>query len=803
MEKLNKVKIGSLVILLIIIGLSIMPNYGLSIPQDHRGKRHKNVISGKEMYNYVTDLTSFGWLLAGTPEIYLAEEYIKDKFLEFGLEDVRSEPYQFPPPVMYAEDWKLTINPSSDNREIVSYPIYYKSTEEGGIEAELVYVGYGTTAEFLAKKDDVVGNIVLVDSFRPAGPLYSNNWLQVAQVAVSFGAKGVIIAHVPLAEGWGGNGPVVTQGFRLNNPSPIPGLQVGMHDGAYLRDLLSKGEVTVNLFLDVEETVVNDNNVVGVLPGMSDDIILVGAHLDACSWIGTVGDAGGVAVLLGLAKFYASLPISEREKTMMFVIFSSHHVFDSPNAFSQAHPDLMSQIACFVNLDNPAAPRGYQQVDGRLIETNSIREKRALMVSNRNPLLISITEQALNDYDLKPYHTFISYMGVGGGAFVGGGVPTVSVMTYGVFAHQLYDTPETLAYFPDELKKTALAHKQVIDEIDVIPKQDLLDANGPSNPLPPDNTPPEALIPPLQLPKYPFESDKVTIATIFLWELILGMKSIELAYSTDKATWTSVPMTPSMPSHVPQPPLAVLYTAYERYTAEIPPFPDGTTVYYKIIAEDGSGNVGIDDNKGKLYQYTVGDYKSHGSFFDGSYVYWAPPGPDGVRGFTDDPHPVKVAKQFSNVKYKYFDKNKDGEFTWNSEDYLLLNFRLLYIVFNDFTPGSSQLGTFRTWDFSFDQDSLIEDVEILKSKARVLSKGSHIDVWLEWKNEGLGPSGENSGMVSYVDGTLKKGTVLSYELSLKITDNGNWRGGFYLYDWVDFPRPIHPGYLWIDIPCPP
>ena len=794
------------IFLICIISFSLVSVYGVAkTPNKHL--KHEDEISGERMCQYVNDITNFGWTLAGSTANELAADYIMQKFIEFGLEGVGKEPYTFPPPMMYAEDWSLTVISGSSpapsvNKLVTSYPIYYASTEPEPITAELVYAGYGTPSEF---PGDVAGKIVLVDNFRPAGPLYSYSMIQVDQTAASLGALAVVIAHVPLAEGWGGNGPVAGQGFRLGRRSPLPGLQVGMHDGAYLRDLAKSGGVQVELYLNVVETEVNDCNVVGTLPGMSDDIILVGAHLDACSWIGTVGNAGGIAVLLELAEYYAKMPISEREKTMMFVSFGSHHIFDSPTAFIEANPDLIPKIACFVNLDNPAGPRGYQQINGRLIETNSIEEKRALMVSNGNPLLISITKDAFDKYKLTPYHTFVSYMGVGGSNFIPAGVPTLSVMTYGVFAHQLYDTPETVAFFPQELKRAAKAHVQIIDELDVIPADEIKAANNPTNPSPVDDQPPEPLIKPLQTPKYPFETDTVKIQTMFLWELIAGMKSVELAYSTDKVNWNYVPMTRSMPLHVPIPILFRL--AGDRYTGEIPAHPTGTTVYYKLIATDGANNVAVDDNNGKLYKYEVGEYKLRHTYSGGGLVYWTPAGPDGIRGFDDDPHPIPVAYQHWRVKYEYKDADHDGMFSWGTADYLTLKLSLEYFIMKDFTPGSNQMGTFRTWDSSFDQPSIIAASSIIDSKALLFYKHKFfsptLTIWQTWNPTGLGPTGENSGLTNYASGTFKAGMIVVYEMTLKISDRGSWRGGLYLYDWIDWPRPFHPGYAWIDMPVPP
>jgi hypothetical protein len=255
--------------------------------------------------------------------------------------------------------------------------------------------------------------------------------------------------------------------------------------------------------------------------------------------------------------------------------------------------------------------------------------------------------------------------------------------------------------------------------------------------------------------------------------------------------------------------------SFDAYTGVILAHPTGTTVYYKIISTDEADNVGVDDNDGHLYEYTVGQYDPSATVSDCQPVYWAPAGPDGVRGFEDDPTPIPVALQGWKVKYNYIDANGDGKFSWNTADYLRLEFDLAYFVTRDFTPGSNQMGTFRTWDQSFDRPSIIAASDIVNSWTSILYKGKiyseyypdpvspSLHVWQTWNPKGLGPTGENSGVVNYASGTFKAGMLVTYHLTLKVTDKGTWTGGFYLYDWVDWPRPIHPGYAWIDIPLPP
>gem|GEM_PF-1816988 len=71
----------------------------------------------------------------------------------------------------------------------------------------------------------------------------------------------------------------------------------------------------------------------------------------------------------------------------------------------------------------------------------------------------------------------------------------------------------------------------------------------------------------------------------------VGVQTVILSYSGDiGATWTNVTMTK---------------TTGDTYEGQIPGFPAGTHIQYKIIAYDTSNNVAVEDNAGAYYVYTV------------------------------------------------------------------------------------------------------------------------------------------------------------------------------------------------------
>src|SRR2546425_13057334 len=69
----------------------------------------------------------------------------------------------------------------------------------------------------------------------------------------------------------------------------------------------------------------------GVLPGLTDENIAVMAHTDAF-FEGAMDNASGMATMVALAEYYASVPKSKRRRTMTFFTTSAHHSPSGPNA---------------------------------------------------------------------------------------------------------------------------------------------------------------------------------------------------------------------------------------------------------------------------------------------------------------------------------------------------------------------------------------------------------------------------------------------------------------------------------------
>ncbi len=118
-----------------------------------------------------------------------------------------------------------------------------------------------------------------------------------------------------------------------------------------------------------------------------------------------------------------------------------------------------------------------------------------------------------------------------------------------------------------------------------------------------DTTPPTVSTP-WSSPFAPTFSDQVHV-----WTQVYdgsGVSSVNLEYSTDRLTWTSIPMTPLFGSYAKGQNVPVQQPFFgDIYNATIPPIGPGAAVFYRVRATDSLGNSGLQDNSGNDYVYFI------------------------------------------------------------------------------------------------------------------------------------------------------------------------------------------------------
>lgn len=447
--------------------------------------------STAEMTGWVEKLWSmgahsrYGYRMPGTPQDMRTARYVLEKFTEFGLEDTHLEPV--PATFSFPESWDLNIRARGKNRNISSYFLRYAAfTPPQGIEAPLVYVGQGSAAEFDAA-GDVSGKIVLVDIVAPPLPVAAlapatlfkydpgntlsgenaiENW-----PPTNFDGSYAIAGH----RGAAGYIAVITFMARHNNQylhwyadGSLPGLSISPEDGDQLKNLLSEGPVKARLKLHGRGGPGTVYNVYGTVPGRhygtaEDEFIVVHTHYDG--W--ATNEASATSVVLALARHFAQLPQSSREKTLLFVAMASHfgnkaewQDYDN-RAYVLAK---QGKVKCAVVLE--MIGRQYKVINGEYVATGMV-SPRGVMVTVSRPSfpspLIGIAAGAVARYQLDRTMVIAAFFGEAS-IWNQLGVPTIGHISHNAPQFSRDDTPDTVML--EALRPTAGAFAEMIQAID-------------------------------------------------------------------------------------------------------------------------------------------------------------------------------------------------------------------------------------------------------------------------------------------------------------------------------------------------
>ncbi|HET9947840.1 MAG TPA: M28 family peptidase [Longimicrobiales bacterium] len=273
-----------------------------------------------ELYRTLTD--RFGARLAASPAYEDAAAWARDRFASWGLE-ARLEPFEF------GRGWsleKISVEMTAPRyMPLTAYPEAWTPSVEGGVvSGRVVYVGDSTAEEIARMGDELRGAIVLThepqDDFldedrpqpglsdepvrtgNPRGvPLRSDTPMREMRELLQRAGAAVTLRPSPYRDG-----TVGVTGSRTTADDAVPAIVVATEQYNLLARLVESGvpvELRVELRTRYHEEDELTHNVIaeipGTDPGLRDEIVLIGAHLD--SWhtaIGATDNADGATAVM-------------------------------------------------------------------------------------------------------------------------------------------------------------------------------------------------------------------------------------------------------------------------------------------------------------------------------------------------------------------------------------------------------------------------------------------------------------------------------------------------------------------------
>jgi peptidase M28-like protein len=414
---------------------------------------------------------------AATPSFMQTIEWTVNEFRNAGLKNAAVETFAVPAPMWVPQSWKV---------EVVGDPAFGAGTStvtlqsafpqpggatigSGTLTAPVVFVGRATEADLAGR--DLKGKIAIV-RVRPEPSLFGSAEQGAAARAAERGAVGVINA----IEG-PGNALYIDPRFACGK---APCFIVGGQDGWFLEQVVGKAatagmldRLKISMQLSAEEkTGLTSANGIGFVPGASDKRIIINAHADGY-FQGGDDNASGLAVLVGLARYFAKQP--QPKHTLMFVASGGHHgPGNGPSALVAAHPELKGNTLLIVNLEHVAyldIVRGKTRAannTGMTWETSVTDAAKAVGVTNESPLLVDLWSYAPRCFGVATYLSAGPTVSGDLGGYRPLGVPMTQMIQSGTFYHSSGDVLEAVP--AEGIERAARFHAFLVEQADRAPE---------------------------------------------------------------------------------------------------------------------------------------------------------------------------------------------------------------------------------------------------------------------------------------------------------------------------------------------
>jgi hypothetical protein len=311
------------------------------------------------------DGNQFWGRIAGTAYDRMIQDWVVQQFSALGLEQVRRQELDMSP-LWYPNSWEASFVVGDAVTPLKTIFPITDTVGTGGktIEAPAIWLGLGTPADF--KDRDISGKAVLLYSNpTPGGRDHFARWSGSMLRANKAGAAMVLIVmDIP------GN---VTTEPEAGAGTTVPTLTVSMKEGTAIREAIETGkDVSLRLRADIEQKPgLKTANVWGVLPGMTDENILIMAHTDAM-FEGALDNASGIVMLLEIARYYAAIPREQRRRTITFVTTPDHHHgATGVKWINQNMRDFLDKTALIVNCEHPSQTQTYRLGSGLMTSTTT------------------------------------------------------------------------------------------------------------------------------------------------------------------------------------------------------------------------------------------------------------------------------------------------------------------------------------------------------------------------------------------------------------------------------------------------
>lgn len=396
----------------------------------------------------------------GTAGHVATQDWVEGYFRRYGLDAVSRQSFDLDP-VWQPTDWELTFATGDETFTLESArpPQGAASTPPEGIELDLVWVGGGSAADYLGR--DVEGKAVLIQDIPRPGTL--RHTIRDEDAVARAWARGA--GAVGIVYG-------ISDNFAVwQRTGDGPGFNVGYEDGLRLRDLLGRGErVTVRYRMESEmRPGLRAASVWGTLPGVSQEEILIIAHMDGY-FQAALDNGSGLAVMVGLLEHFARIPFEQRPRTLRFLGSVGHHGGPGTSWLHDNRDTALANTVLAINLEHVAAVR-TKYWGPRLRMMNAVSPMRWWV--HGSPRLLETVLDAFNRFNVG-ITADMEDRASGEMGRMARDLPSLQVITSPEIKHTEQDTPEWVPAVG--LEQITRAYAKIIDGVADLDREALLPA---------------------------------------------------------------------------------------------------------------------------------------------------------------------------------------------------------------------------------------------------------------------------------------------------------------------------------------
>jgi hypothetical protein len=402
--------------------------------------------------------------LSGTADSAAAESEFTGALAAAGLK-VCEQAFTFPRFTPTAVG--LSVEGTAVPAAAIAPLLYSGATGPTGTTAPLFYIGETENKETVTfEKSEVEGKIVVAKI-----PYQTNSKALGLDPAIEAAVEDDAAGFVAVTQAVG-NYPKWEDTNARNGTGTLPVLSVGKTSGeAVVTAAEAEETATLTLAADHRGTSC-DRDVWGELEG-ADPSRRVYVGVPVSSYTPSASEHGtGYAIVVGLARLYASLPKSQRPETLVFIGLGGHEIGWLGLQALLASPEgsYFKEADAYIHLGSAlGAPEAEEKPPGSgTIVTSTTPDKTGRLHDSENPLLVPGVIEDFEAAGAKAPETppLTASGGEQTNAFAAG-IPTASFSGASLYFHTAGDMPSTIDQ--SILARQADAFRRVVDRITAIP----------------------------------------------------------------------------------------------------------------------------------------------------------------------------------------------------------------------------------------------------------------------------------------------------------------------------------------------